>query len=107
MQVGPMSCGGIDVYPGEVVVGDTDGIVVGCVATMKRLLPLARTIQETEAKILSALRQVDEDTSSSSSSSPPTAIPTQTRSTLADLTNYEEHINRRLKGEESQLEFRI
>ena len=85
---------GVDVSPGEIVVGDSDGIVIGTVTTMERLLPVARTIQQTEQKILELLSQSKLSTSTTTTS-------------LSDLMNSEEHIRRRLNGEESQLEFLV
>ena len=84
----------VDISPGEIVVGDSDGIVVGAIKTMEKLLPVARTIQKTEQKILELLSQS-------------TVSASITTTSLADLTNYEDHIRRRLNGEESQLEFRV
>jgi 4-hydroxy-4-methyl-2-oxoglutarate aldolase len=79
-------CAGIEVNPGEIVVGDSDGILVGSFDSFRRLLPVATTIKDTEEK-------VREGISSGSS--------------LTSMTNYEEHLSRRLAGQDSALEFHI
>lgn len=82
----PVACGGIEVCPGEVVMGDSDGILVGSFDSFNRVLPLAKTIHGVEEKLLGGI---------------------SSGSTLTSMTNLEEHLNRRLADEDSSLEFRI
>jgi len=79
-------CGGIRIQPGEIVVGDNDGIIVASSATFKELLPHAKAIQEAEAKIHARLLEGEN---------------------LSSMTNYEEHLKAWLALEPSSLEFRI
>lgn len=82
----PVECGGVLVRPGDIVVGDIDGIVVGSADTFRRLLPVALTIQGVEEKIRDGIAS---------------------GKALASMTNYEEHLQKRLKGTKSALEFRF
>src|SRR5262245_49651616 len=49
---GPVVCGGVSVGPGDVVVGDRDGIVVLSEAELLALLPRAEEVQRTEARVM-------------------------------------------------------
>jgi RraA family protein len=50
-------CGGVSVQPGDVVIGDRDGIVVVSEAELFALLPRAEEVQRTEAKVLERLER--------------------------------------------------
>ena len=55
---GPISvrCGGVEVAPGDVLVGDDDGIVVGTAAELEATLDAAEALQATERSILARIR---------------------------------------------------
>jgi RraA family protein len=52
-------CGGVMVAPGDVIVGDRDGIVVVSEEELIALLPRAEEVQRTEAKVLERLERGD------------------------------------------------
>lgn len=85
MQV-PVVVGGLKVEPGDILVGDNDGVIVGSVETMTGLLPLAENIRSMEADIKKAIAD---------------------GVSLHELTNYREHLHARLSRENSDLEFRL
>ena len=80
-----VQCGGVEIKPGQIVVGDSDGIVSGSLQSFKNVLPIAQSIQSTEDQLRERI------TSGSS---------------LSSMTNFEEHMKCRLQGAESSLEFR-
>jgi 4-hydroxy-4-methyl-2-oxoglutarate aldolase len=84
--IGHVSCGGVDIRPGDVVFGDADGVVVIALDDVPRLAARAAEIQRVEAEVLSRVR----------SGTP-----------LRDLTNLDEHWDRRLRGEDSALRFTV
>jgi len=53
----PVSCGGLLVWPGDLVVADDTGVVVLPVASVERILERARARQQKEAALFTALRQ--------------------------------------------------
>lgn len=81
----PVTCGGIKVHPGDYVIGDRDGIVVGSEAEIAAALPVSEQIQATEAKVYKALSG---------------------GKSLIELLNFEEHYAAVLAGKESKLAFR-
>src|SRR5262245_30385137 len=50
-------CGGVTVAPGDVVIGDRDGIIVVSEAELLTLLPLAEEVQWAEAAVLERLER--------------------------------------------------
>ena len=83
---GPVSCGGIEVQPGDVVFGDDDGLVI---APAQRILPALETagaIARSERAILAAMERGEP---------------------LHDLTTYAEHVGALDAGLESRLAFRV
>src|SRR5215471_2803100 len=50
-------CGGVSVQPGDIVLGDRDGIVVVSEAELLALLPRAEEVQRTEARVLERLER--------------------------------------------------
>ena len=48
----PVRCGGVLVHPGDVVVGDRDGVVVAGRGELERVLPAAERVQAAEATVL-------------------------------------------------------
>lgn len=85
MQV-PIDCGGTQVNPGDLVVGDLDGVVVGDLDTFTRILPLAQQIQEIEGKLRDAILE---------------------GTPLTDNTNFKDHLESRLQSRPSNLEFKV
>jgi 4-hydroxy-4-methyl-2-oxoglutarate aldolase len=53
---GPVECGGVGVVPGDIVVGDDDGIVVGTADELAAVLDAAEALQATERSILAAIQ---------------------------------------------------
>jgi 4-hydroxy-4-methyl-2-oxoglutarate aldolase len=82
----PILCGGVLVRPGDIVVGDNDGILIAPASTFETLLPTAKTIFETEAKVRARLHKGE---------------------SLDTLTNYTAHVEARLAGKPSSLEFKV
>jgi len=83
-----VTCGGVEVRQGDIVVGDNDGVLVGPWDAFSELTPIAKAIQEIEGKLMDG-------------------ITGPTKRSLASMTNLEEHVQRRLEGKASNLEFRI
>jgi 4-hydroxy-4-methyl-2-oxoglutarate aldolase len=81
-----ITCGGIKMGPGEIAVADDDGIVVGTIGTFESLIPVAKMIQETEANIRAGITNGTE---------------------LVAMTNFKDHLKKRLAENESALEFHI
>ena len=52
----PIDCGGVTVYPGEVLFGDDDGIVVLSDSELDEILPVAETIKRKETEVLRRMR---------------------------------------------------
>ena len=76
----PITIGGVEVNPGDLVIGDDDGIVVGTDVEMGAAIDAAERIHAAEANILAALAD---------------GIP------LFDKLNFEEHVARRREGQQS------
>jgi 4-hydroxy-4-methyl-2-oxoglutarate aldolase len=83
-----VTCGGVSVHPGDIVVGDDDGVVVGSPACFAKLLPVAQEIDQVETTLRERLVAANGES-------------------LETLTNAPEHIRLRLAQEESSLEFRV
>jgi 4-hydroxy-4-methyl-2-oxoglutarate aldolase len=54
--IGPVRCGGVEIAPGDVLVGDDDGIVAGTAAELEAALDAAEALQATERSILAGIR---------------------------------------------------
>ncbi|MCH2203010.1 MAG: hypothetical protein MK102_13640 [Fuerstiella sp.] len=80
----PVSCGGVVIHPGDILLGDDDGIVVATLAEFSAVLPLAEQIHRKEALLL---RNMAEGRS------------------LLDMLNFEEHCAAVDAGIKSTLEF--
>lgn len=52
----PVRCGGVEVAPGDVLVGDDDGLVVGTAEQFEGALEAAEALQATERSILAGIR---------------------------------------------------
>jgi 4-hydroxy-4-methyl-2-oxoglutarate aldolase len=81
---GGVRCGGVEVAPGDVLVGDDDGIVVGSPEELAAVLDAAEALQATEASMLAAI---------------------QGGESLFSRLDYDEHLARLRAGEESALRF--
>ena len=66
----PVVCGGVEVLPGEIIFGDSDGVIVMSEAETLALLDKATEIKTTEQKVISAMA---------------------TGTSLLDQTNFTEH----------------
>ena len=80
----PITIGGVEVNPGDLVISDDDGIVVGTDVEIGAAIDAAERIHAAEANILAALAD---------------GIP------LFNLLNFEEHVARRREGQQSALAF--
>jgi 4-hydroxy-4-methyl-2-oxoglutarate aldolase len=78
----PVRCGGLKVHPGDLVVGDGDGVVVASREELERILPAAERIQAAEAAVLEAMARGE---------------------SLFQHLNLDEHDDRLGRGEESSL----
>jgi 4-hydroxy-4-methyl-2-oxoglutarate aldolase len=55
-EPGAVTCGGVEVAPGDILVGDDDGIVVGKPDELAAVLDAAEALQATERSILAGIR---------------------------------------------------
>ena len=83
-ETGTVRCGGVEVAPGDVLVGDDDGIVVGSPDELAAVIDAAEALQATEASMLASIQAGD---------------------SLFSRLDYEEHLARRRAREESSLNF--
>ncbi|MGR8921555.1 MAG: RraA family protein [Gammaproteobacteria bacterium] len=79
-----VSVGGVTVRPGDILVGDDDGIVVAPEAALAALLPAAEAIRDAEARLRARMAEGD---------------------SLLAMLNHAEHVAARERGEESSLRF--
>lgn len=79
-------CGGAKVSPGDVVVGDNDGIVAGSIDTFAKILDAAYDIQKVEGAIKRGIAE---------------------GKSLHSMTNYKEHLKARATGKDSSLTFSV
>ena len=52
----PVTCGGAVVHPGDIVFGDSAGVIVASVEELAALVPVAEGVQAAEAAVLASLR---------------------------------------------------
>jgi regulator of RNase E activity RraA len=83
-EPGPVRCGGLEVAPGAVLVGDDDGIVVGSEEELAAVVDAAEALQGVEARMLASIRS---------------------GTGLFDHLDYDEHLGRLRAGEKSGLRF--
>jgi RraA family protein len=81
-----VACGGVEVSPGEVVFGDTDGVIVLSDSELRTLVPRAEEIQRKEEKALARMANGE---------------------SLLSMLNFTEHYNNREAGRDSVLQFKI
>lgn len=80
----PITIGSIEVNPGDLIVGDADGIVVGTLEEMAAILDTAEAIETFETSLRDAI---------------------QAGSPLLDHLNYDEHLAALAAGHDSKLHF--
>jgi regulator of RNase E activity RraA len=81
-----VTCGGVEVSPGEIVFGDDDGLLIAIEERIADALDSAEAIARSERAILAAQARGE---------------------ALHDLTNHHEHVAALDRGEASALEFRV
>ena len=81
-----ITCGGVTVNPGDILLGDDDGVVVATVGELSEAIPVAEDIQKKEELLL---KKMSEGVS------------------LLDMLNFEEHAEKVAAGERSKLEFLV
>jgi regulator of RNase E activity RraA len=81
-----VTCGGVEVSPGDIVFGDDDGLLIAAAEPIAAALETAETIRRSERAILAAQGRGE---------------------ALPGLTNYEEHVAALDRGEASALAFRV
>lgn len=79
-------CGGVDVDPGEVLIGDDDGILVASAEAFSALVPRATAIMAAEAALLRGMAAGE---------------------SLLERLNFHEHVAALRRGEPSRLAFRL
>lgn len=81
----PVECGGVAVFPGDIIFGDDDGIVVMDEEEMIKIVDTAEIIQQKEEKVLAKMEEGQ---------------------SLFDMLNFSEHYERISLKQKSQLVFR-
>ena len=83
----PVICGGVEVLPGDIIYGDSDGVIAMSEQEASALINAAEAIKETEQKAIKAMSE---------------------GKSLIDLTNFHEHLTARREGDgDSRLKFEI
>jgi len=81
-----ITCGDVKVEPGDIIFGDSDGVIVLSELEVNAITDGARNLQSVESSILESLKR---------------------GTPLLDMTNAEEHLNAIANGRESKLSFRV
>ena len=81
----PIICGGVEISPGDIVIGDVDGVIVSDVDSLESIIETAENIVAKEEAIMTAIKN---------------------GKGLHSLTNYTEHVANIKKGIESCLTFK-
>lgn len=81
----PITCGGVEVSPGDIVFGDDDGVLVASADVFAELLPAAAAVQANEDRALAAMAA---------------------GTSLLDMLNFKEHCANVEAGRESALRFK-
>ena len=82
----PVEVGGVSVFPGDIILGDDDGIVVMDEEEMIKIVDAAESIQQKEEKVLAKMEEGQ---------------------SLFDMLNFREHYERISQKQKSQLIFRV
>lgn len=83
----PVICGGVEILPGDIIFGDSDGVIALSEQETSALIDAAEAIKETEQKAIKAMGD---------------------GRSLIDLTNFHEHLSARRAGDgDSRLKFDI
>lgn len=82
----PITCGGATVCPGDILFGDDDGVIVGSVEELAKLIPVAREVLRKEASLLAGMAR---------------------GVSLLEMLNFDEHCEKLAAGRPSQLEFTV
>lgn len=82
----PVNCGGVVVNPGDIVMGDDDGLLVGSAEELAALVPLAREIESRETEIRARMAA---------------------GRGLVSMTNLGEHVHALERGAASKLAFKL
>ena len=82
----PVTCGGVRVFPGEIVFGDDDGLIVASSKEISEVIPVAEEVQRKEARLLAEMEK---------------------GRSLVDMLNLEDHCAKLRAGKESKLEFLV
>ena len=81
----PIICGKITVNPGDIIFGDSDGVLVGSAQSFTSILHDAENIVAVEKQLIEGMKM---------------------GVSLHKMTNFEQHVSLRKEGKESKLEFR-
>ena len=82
----PITCGGVTVCPGDILFGDDDGVIVGSVEELTKLIPIAREVLRKEACLLAEMAR---------------------GVSLLEMLNFDEHCENLAAGRPSRLEFTV
>ncbi len=82
----PVTCGGVSVNPGDIILADAEGVIVVNTKRIRSILESAAAIKEAEGKLAERLN---------------------TGSTLSDGLNLAEHVDALTRGELSSLKFLV
>jgi len=85
VDVTPIICGGVTVNPGDLIFGDSDGVLVGSADTFSACVHEAENIMLVEQQLMKGMKQ---------------------GVSLHSMMNFNEHISLRKQGKESSLEFK-
>ena len=81
----PIICGKVTVTPGDIIFGDSDGVLVGSAQSFASILHDAENIVTVEEQLIKGMKM---------------------GVSLHKMTNFEQHVRLRKEGKESKLEFR-
>lgn len=85
IDAAPVFCGGVTVNPGDIIFGDGDGVLVGSADTFATCLESAENIVAVEQQLIKGMKM---------------------GVSLHQMTNFQEHIQKRKEGKESTIEFK-
>ena len=83
MQV-PITCGGVLISPGDIIIGDADGVIVSDLNSLEKIIESAENIVAKEEAIMTSMKNGNG---------------------LHSLTNFTEHVANIKKGTQSSLKF--